>query len=62
MSCARLRFHVQGHNQGSKVNLRGLRGHLLHTITFLVLTCFTKHILSELTFNGRTLCFFIGTV
>ena len=38
MSFARLRFHsdVQGHNQGSKVHLRGLRGHLLHIVTFLL--------------------------
>ena len=38
MSFARLRFHAlgQGHNQGSKISLRGLQGHLLHTVTFLV--------------------------
>ena len=38
MSCARLRLHahVQSHRQGSEVSLRGLRGHLLHTVTFLV--------------------------
>ena len=37
MSCARLRFHVsvQSHNQGSEISLRSLRGHLLHTVTFL---------------------------
>ena len=33
---ARIRFHVQGHGQGSKVNLRGLQGHLLYTVKFLV--------------------------
>ena len=27
----------QGHSQGSNVSERGLRGNLLHTITFLVL-------------------------
>ena len=38
MSYARLRFntHVQGHYQESKVSLRGLQGHLIHTVTFLV--------------------------
>ena len=37
MSFARLRFHagVQGHNQGSKVNLRCFGGHLLQIVTFL---------------------------
>ena len=39
MSCVRLRFHahVQSRNQGSEVSLRDLQGHLLHTVTFLVL-------------------------
>ena len=38
MSCARLRYHahVQSHKQGSEVSLRGLRGHFLHTVIFLV--------------------------
>ena len=45
ISFARLRFHarVQDHNQESKIKLRGLRGHLLHIVTFLV---FIKQILS----------------
>ena len=38
MSCARLRsdamFKVT--TSGPEVSLRGLRGHLLHTVTFLV--------------------------
>ena len=28
--------HVQSHNQGSEISLRGLLGHLTHTVTFLV--------------------------
>ena len=41
MSFARVRFHahVQDHNQGPKVSLRGLRGGghlLLHFVTFIV--------------------------
>ena len=42
MSCVRLRFHahVQSHNQGSEVSLTGLRGHFLHTVTFLVFIYF----------------------
>ena len=42
MFCARIRFHahVQGHNKGSKVSLRGCWGHLLNTVTFLVLVSF----------------------
>ena len=39
MSCGRLRLHahVQGHHQGSNVSLRGLRGHLFDSVSFLVL-------------------------
>ena len=33
--------HVHGHNQGSNVLLRGLWGHLLHTVTLLVLYFFS---------------------
>ena len=42
MSCARIWFLgcVQGHSQGSKVSIRGLRGHLLHTVTFRVVLSF----------------------
>ena len=32
---------VQGHSQGIKVIIRELRGHLLHTVTFLVLFVLT---------------------
>ena len=32
-------YSSQGHSEGSKVNLGGLRGHLLHTETFLVVFC-----------------------
>ena len=35
----RIPYSSQGHSEGSKVNLGGLRGHLLHTETFLVVFC-----------------------
>ena len=43
MSCARLCFLgcVQGHSQGSRsFIIRDLRGHLLHTVTFLLFSFF----------------------
>ena len=50
MSCAQLRFHahVQGHNQGSEVSLRGLQGHLLHTVIILLVVFFCVFFLEVL--------------
>ena len=40
MHDCRFHAHVQSHNHKSEVSLRGLLGHLLHTVTFLVLVTF----------------------
>ena len=45
MSCARLRFHAifKVTTSGPEVSLRGLHGHLLHTVTFLVKGQFQRY-------------------